>query len=71
MIQKTREQLLQRRKELEERLEQIRNDLGRGLEADLEEQAIQLENRDTMLEIARIAQEELDEVDARLRQFEE
>lgn len=61
-----RDELLQRRKALSERLEAIRRDLGGGLERDLEEQAQQLENQETLMEIARVAQAELEEIDRRL-----
>lgn len=61
-----REQLLQRRDELRERLAAIRRDLGGGLERDLEEQAQQLENQETLMEIARVAESELAEVERQL-----
>lgn len=61
-----REKLLERRDELVKRLEAIRRDLGGGLDRDLEEQAQQLENQETLMEIARIAQAELEDVERRL-----
>jgi RNA polymerase-binding transcription factor DksA len=61
-----RERLLKRRDELIERLDAIRRDLGGGLDRDLEEQAQQLENQETLMEIARVAQAELEEIDRRL-----
>jgi len=64
-----REQLLKRREELVERLDAIRRDIGSGLDRDLEEQAQQLENRDTLMEIARVAQSELAEIDRQLEQL--
>ena len=60
--QQDRETLIGKRDELLERLERIRDDLNSGLEADSEEQALQLENRDTLLEIARVTEEELEGV---------
>ena len=66
-----RQELEQRRQELRERLEAVRRDLGRGLDRDLEEQSQQLENRDTLLEIARVAEQELRDVEARLRELDE
>ncbi len=60
----TRDELIKRRAELRERIEAIRRDLRSGLEHDLEEQAQQLENHDTLLEIARVAEEELLKVEA-------
>lgn len=55
-----------RRDELRERLEAIRRDLRGGLARDLEDQATQLENYDTLLEIARLAEAELVKVEAQL-----
>lgn len=64
-----RKQLLERRDELTKRLDAIRRDLGGGLDRDLEEQAQQLENQETLMEIARLAQEELTEVEKKLEKF--
>lgn len=61
-----RKQLIERRDELRERLEAIRRDLGGGLERDLEDQAQQLENQETLMEIARVAEAELTEVERKL-----
>ena len=47
-MQKTEQQLQERKRELVERLEAIRADLGKGLAADSEEQAIQLENLEVL-----------------------
>ncbi len=58
--------LLARRAELSARLEAIRRDLRGGLSSDLEDQATQLENYDTLLEIARVAEAELLQIDAQL-----
>ena len=65
-MKKTREELLARRKELIERLGAIRADLGRGLDADSEEQAIQLENLEVLQEIGRLAETELTAIDKEL-----
>ena len=54
--------LIARRDELVARLEAIHRDLGRGLEKDYEEQAIQLENLEVLQEIARVAQSDLEAV---------
>ena len=62
--------LQEKKKELEERLEKIKADVGRGLSADSEEQAIELENRDVLLEIARVSEEELASVNAKLSELE-
>ncbi len=61
-----KETLLGKKQELEERLERIKRDLGHKLSADSEEQATELENRDVVLEIARITEEELAAVNAEL-----
>jgi hypothetical protein len=71
MPSQDRENLIARRDELLQRLERIRNDLKSGLEADAEEQALQLENRDTLLEIARVTQEELETVLRELKNLSE
>lgn len=65
-MKKTREELLQNRDELIQRLAAIRADLGKGLDADSKEQAIQLENIDVLNEISRITQEELDNINRQL-----
>lgn len=71
MTTQDRETLTARRDELQQRLERIRNDLKSGLEADAEEQALQLENRDTLLEIARVTEEELEGVLRDLKKISE
>ena len=66
-----RKELEQRRNELRQRLEAIRRDLGGGLDRDLEEQAQQLENYDTLMEIARVAEAELQDVERQLRELDQ
>ena len=66
-----RQELEQRREELQQRLDAVKRDLGGGLDRDLEDQAQQLENRDTLLEIARVAERELRDVEAQLREVGE
>ena len=66
-----RQELEQRRDELQQRLDAVKRDLGGGLDRDLEDQAQQLENRDTLLEIARVAEQELRDVEAQLREVDE
>jgi RNA polymerase-binding transcription factor DksA len=61
-----KDELLKRRDELRKRIEAIRRDLGSGLDRDMEEQAQQLENYDTLLEIARVAEVELRQVEEAL-----
>ncbi|WP_376692120.1 hypothetical protein [Wenzhouxiangella sp. EGI_FJ10409] len=65
-----RKQLIERRDELRERLEAIRRDVGGGLERDLEDQAQQLENQETLMEIARVAEAELTEVERKLTELD-
>ena len=63
----SKQELLAKKAELEERLERIQNDMKSGLDADWEEQAMQLENRDVLMEIARVTEEELQKVKAALQ----
>ena len=65
-VSKDLDKLAARRDELVARLEAIHRDLGRGLEKDYEEQAIQLENLEVLQEIARVAQTELEAVNLEL-----
>ena len=65
------EDLVARKAELETRLAAIYRDLGGGLDRDFEEQSIQLENFAVLQEIARVAQNELREIEARLARFAE
>lgn len=58
--------LEQQRDELRARLDTIRSDLRQPLEADSEERAIQLENREVLEGIARATSEELARVEQRL-----
>ncbi len=61
-----KQQLIQRRDELRERLAAIKRDLRSGLDRDLSEQAVQLENRETLLEIGRLAEQELATIEQQL-----
>ncbi len=65
-----RQELEQRRDELQQRVDAVKRDLGGGLDRDLEDQAQQLENRDTLLEIARVAEQELRNVEVQLRELD-
>lgn len=58
-MSESKEELLTRKQELEERLSNIKQDISGKLEADFAEQATQLENRDVLLEIMRVSEEEL------------
>ncbi len=64
-------ELILKKLELEERLNRIKKDLTTGLSADFEEQATELENRDVLLEIARITEEELEILTKKLQQANE
>ena len=58
-MSESKEELLTKKQELEERLDNIKKDISGKLEADFAEQAGQLENRDVLLEIMRVSEEEL------------
>ncbi|MEM7704133.1 MAG: hypothetical protein AAF358_01190 [Pseudomonadota bacterium] len=66
----TREQLEQRRDELSQRCDAIRQDYRRGLSADSGERALELENRETLDEILRVTEINLAEVEKQLREFD-
>jgi len=66
-----RNELEQKRDQLRERLASIRRDLDSGLDRDLEDQAQQLENRDTLLEIARVSEQELRDVEVQLNELDD
>lgn len=66
-----RETLKRRRDELMQRLEKIRADIASGLDKDLEDQAIQLENRSALDEIERVTREELRDVQLELERLGE
>jgi hypothetical protein len=56
-------ELMKRRDALRDRLERLRRDLQTPLDRDLDEQALQLENRDTLIEIQRVTRQELARVE--------
>ncbi|WP_455234650.1 hypothetical protein [Thiogranum longum] len=58
--------LFEKRDELRERLEAIKRDYRKGLDADAEERAIQLENAEVLDAIARATEEELQRIEKRL-----
>ena len=67
MIKETNEKkLLAERDRLRERIKAIERDVGRGLDKDLEDQAIQLENAEVLNEIMRLTQEELQRIEAQI-----
>jgi len=69
-IQQEIASLRKRRDELRERLAQIEQDYRRGLSADSDEQAIELENAEVLNGIATATAEELASVEARLAELE-
>ena len=65
-MSESREELLTKKQELEERLINLKKDISGKLEADFAEQATQLENRDVLLEILRVSEEELQNTKSKL-----
>ncbi len=65
-MEKTLDELTQNRDELLKRLEAIRKDLRGGLDADSKEQAIQLENMQVLQEIARVTDENLQQINKQI-----
>lgn len=65
-----KEQLIQKRKELQDRLGSITEDYKRGLSADSEERAQELENRETLQEIERVTREEIAKINEKLNNLE-
>lgn len=63
-------ELTQKRDELQQRLAAIKRDYANGLDADSEEQAQQLENAEVLAEISRVTHEELQKVSAALERIE-
>lgn len=66
-----KQQLTTRRDELLLRLEAIKNDYGKGLDPDWEEQAMQLENAEVLAEISRVTAEELNKVQQGIERLEQ
>jgi DnaK suppressor protein len=62
----TRAQLLAKRAELQERLAAIKRDYAGGLDRDMDEQAVQLENAEVLEELSREALEELEAIEKML-----
>jgi RNA polymerase-binding transcription factor DksA len=65
-VKESIEELKVRRAVLVKRLESIQRDIGGGLEKDLEEQAVQLENLEVLQEISRVARQEIKDIDRKL-----
>lgn len=66
----TRQELVEERNRLRARLDDIRAEIRQGLDADSEERAIQLENREVLEGIARATIEELARIERRLQELE-
>lgn len=62
-----KEDLIKKRKELMDRVDAIKADYRRGLDADSEERASQLANRETLQEIERVSLEEIARIDEQLK----
>ena len=67
--QNEKEKLIEKRDELRARLESIEKDYRQGLDADSEEQAVQLENAEVQEAIAKSASEELQRIEELLSKF--
>lgn len=67
--QSTIEALTAKRDELRKRLEKIESDYRQGLDADAEEQAIQLENAEVLEGIAKATAEELAKIEEQLAEL--
>jgi hypothetical protein len=65
-----RTRLLAERDALRTRLQAIRDDYRQGLDADSEERAVQLENREVLDAIARATSAELERVERRLAELD-
>ena len=65
----THQELVEARDRLRARLDAIRAEIRQGLDADSEERAIQLENREVLEGIARATSEELARIERRLQEL--
>lgn len=68
-ISEEKRRLIIRRDELRARLAAIKRDYQRGLSADSEERAIELENAEALAEIARVLNVELTQVESQLAEI--
>ncbi len=66
-----KKELETRRDELAERLQRINMDYRRGLDPDWEEQSVQLQNAEVLHEIARVTAEELGKIDSAIQRIEQ
>ena len=68
--QPTYDELITKRDELRQRLDKIKQDFQKGLDADSEERAVQLENADVLNEIARTTEQDLISLEEKIRTFQ-
>lgn len=69
--QSIQKQLIERRNELEARLQKLKSDISQPLDHDFEEQAVQLENGEVLDALAVEAQEEIQKINHALIRIEE
>lgn len=62
----TKEELLKKQQELIERITAIKKDFKKGLDPDLEEQALQLENYEVLQQLLHHAEVELNKIEKHL-----
>ena len=62
-----RDELLRKKRELNDRVDAIRHDFESGLDRDLEEQAVELENAEVLDGLLKQALDELEEIEQKLR----
>lgn len=65
----SRDELLNKKQELEQRIDKIKKDLSHPFSADSEERATEMENADVLLEIARVAEQDLELINRKLQQL--
>ena len=65
-----REELLAKRDELRERLEQIRQDIRGGVDSDAEERVDQIANREVLDGIYRSTEAELPRIEEKIREMD-
>ena len=69
-VQNSKQNLLEKRTELENRINAIKQDIASGLNPDSSEQAIQLENYEVLFEILKSTEVELDEINRKLYEID-
>ena len=69
-LQTRKQELESQRADLLARLDAIQSDYRRGLSADSEEQALELENAEVLAEISRVTNEELQKINTALERID-